>query len=103
MKNAVPRTVFVLLIALSGACRLNYTGGAKPVSAAVIDDGWHRAAATPIVRQQQPMDCGLAALAMIAGAWGQPTSVAELHAAVPPGDKGVKLGSLRDLARSRGF
>lgn len=49
------------------------------------------------------MDCGLAALAMIAGAWGHRWTLDELQRVSPPGEKGVRLGQLRDLARSRGL
>jgi ABC-type bacteriocin/lantibiotic exporter with double-glycine peptidase domain len=73
------------------------------VSPAQVGDGWYRAAATPVVRQHQETDCGLAALAMVAGAWGRQWSVADLNRQLPPTDKGIKLGALRDLARSRGL
>lgn len=85
------------------ACQLSYSGGAKPVNPATIGAGWYQAASTPVVRQHKETDCGLAALAMVAGAWGQRWSVAELNRQLPPTDKGVKLGALRDLARARGL
>ncbi|MCX5742733.1 MAG: cysteine peptidase family C39 domain-containing protein [Proteobacteria bacterium] len=84
-------------------CQLPYTGGARPVAAHDALPGYVHAAPTPIVRQRQETDCGLAALAMVAGAWGQAWSVAELARAVPPTARGVKLGALRDLARARGL
>ena len=52
---------------------------------------------------KQETDCGLAALAMVAGAWGRHWSVDDLAHRLPPGDHGVKLGALRDLARDRGL
>jgi ABC-type bacteriocin/lantibiotic exporter with double-glycine peptidase domain len=87
----------------SSACQLSYTGGARAVSPAQLGDGWYRAAATPVVRQHHETDCGLAALAMVAGAWGRHWSVAELNQQLPPTERGVKLGALRDLARRRGL
>ncbi len=66
-------------------------------------DHWLRAAPTPIVKQQQESDCGLAALAMVAGAWGRHWSVDELAHRIPPTARGVRLGALRDLARTRGL
>jgi ATP-binding cassette, subfamily B, bacterial CvaB/MchF/RaxB len=48
-------------------------------------------------------DCGLAALAMVAGAWGRKWSLEDLAHRVPPGNKGVKLKALRDIARERGL
>ena len=100
----LPARVAGLVIAIVGlACQLPYTGGARPVSPETVGDGWYRAAATPVVRQQQETDCGLAALAMVAGAWGRRWSVDDLSRRLPPGKRGVKLGDLRDLARTRGF
>jgi ABC-type bacteriocin/lantibiotic exporter with double-glycine peptidase domain len=95
----------LLLIGLVGlsACQLSYTGGARAVSPSDLGDGWYRAAATPVVRQHHETDCGLAALAMVAGAWGRQWSVDDLDQQLPPTERGVKLGALRDLARSRGL
>lgn len=92
----------VVLVGMT-ACQLSYSGGAKPVNPATIGAGWYQAASTPVVRQHKETDCGLAALAMVAGAWGQRWSVDELNRQLPPTDKGIKLGALRDLARSRGL
>jgi ABC-type bacteriocin/lantibiotic exporter with double-glycine peptidase domain len=94
-----------LVVALVGmtACQLSYNGGARVVSPNEIGAGWYRAAATPVVRQQQESDCGLAALAMVAGTWGRRWSVKELTSQLPPTERGVKLGALRDLARARGL
>jgi ABC-type bacteriocin/lantibiotic exporter with double-glycine peptidase domain len=85
------------------ACQLPYTGGARPVRPEALASGWYRAAATQVVRQHQETDCGLAALAMVASAWGRRWSVADLDHQLPPGEHGVKLGALRDLARTRGL
>jgi ABC-type bacteriocin/lantibiotic exporter with double-glycine peptidase domain len=86
------------------ACRLPYAGGARPTDVAAIDDtNWHRAAPTPVVKQRDRTDCGLAALAMVAGAWGQRWSITELSHDIPPTKAGVRLGSLRDYARTHGL
>lgn len=104
--TTVPRTwllsVVVALVAATG-CRLSYTGGAKAVNAAQLDSTWLRASSTPVVKQREQKDCGLAALAMVAGAWGQNWKVEELRRDVKMSDKGVKLGALRDVARARGL
>jgi ABC-type bacteriocin/lantibiotic exporter with double-glycine peptidase domain len=104
MKNA-PRAFLALGLALSSlaACAANYSGGAHAVKPAQIDQTWHRAAATPVVKQHDLRDCGLAALAMVGGAWGHSWTIHELSKHVVVGDKGVKLGALRDLARTRGL
>jgi ABC-type bacteriocin/lantibiotic exporter with double-glycine peptidase domain len=98
-------SLVIASIALAGlvACQLPYTGGAHPVSPNELGADWYRAAATPVVRQRHETDCGLAALAMVAGAWGRRWSVADLNRQLPPTDRGIKLGALRDLARARGL
>lgn len=106
MKTAPRTALLVALVGLFGlmGCRLSYTGGARPVGPTELAGSeWLRAAPTPVVRQTQQADCGLAALAMMAGAWGQQWSVPELAKQAPPTGKGVKLGILRDVARARGL
>jgi len=93
----------LVVVAGLAACQLPYAGGARAVNPTAIGAGWYRAAATPVVRQHQETDCGLAALAMVAGSWGRTWSVDDLNRQLPPTDKGVKLGALRDLARARGL
>jgi ABC-type bacteriocin/lantibiotic exporter with double-glycine peptidase domain len=94
--------IAVLAVLATACVQLPYTGGARPVEPAQmqLDDHWLKAAPTPVVRQQQETDCGLAALAMIAGAWGRSWNVGELNREMPPGREGVRLGVLRDYARS---
>jgi ABC-type bacteriocin/lantibiotic exporter with double-glycine peptidase domain len=93
----------LVVVAGLAACQLPYAGGARAVSPASIGAGWYKAAPTPVVRQHKETDCGLAALAMVAGAWGRSWSVDDLNRQLPPTDKGVRLGALRDLARARGL
>ncbi len=85
------------------ACSVPANGGAHAVQPAQLDSHWVRAAPTPVVVQRQESDCGLAALAMVAGAWGQTLSVEELARRAPPSGSGIKLGALRDVARSVGL
>jgi len=73
------------------------------VAVTSLDNHWHRAAPTPVVRQRDRTDCGLAALAMVAGAWGQNWSLEDLSRALPATKDGVRLGALRDYARSHGL
>lgn len=91
------------LVGLIAGCRLPYTGGARPVTPTELGSEWLHAAPTPVVRQHERNDCGLAALAMVAGAWGRTWSPEEMSHAVRPTERGVKLGALRDLARARGL
>lgn len=99
--------VLTLVACLAGlsACRLSYTGGATTVGSAELSANDHLlvASPTPVVRQKTQADCGLAALAMVAGAWGHSWSVDDLARKLPPTKTGVKLKRLRDYARQRGL
>lgn len=93
----------VTAIAVSG-CRATYTGDARTIpSAQLADAHWVRAAPTAVVRQRELADCGLAALAMIGSAWGRTWTVEELRVKAPPRSGGIRLGTLRALARSGGL
>ena len=103
MRTAAPRAALLALVLLAVGCRLSYTGGATTVKPHEVPSGWLKAAPTPVVVQAQRQDCGLAALAMVAGAWGRHWTLPDLARRLPPGKKGVQLGRLRDLARERGL
>ena len=93
-----------IVLAALCACAVPYSGGARAVQPAEIEEaGWLRAAPTPVVMQKRESDCGLAALAMIAGAWGRNWSVDDLSQRLHPTARGVRLAALRDLARTRGL
>jgi len=103
MRSAAPRAALLVSLLCLVGCRLAYTGGATSVKSADVPSGWLHAAPTPVVVQAERQDCGLAALAMVAGAWGRHWTPEDLAHRIPPGSKGVKLGSLRDVARERGL
>lgn len=97
------RLSVLALVALTSACVLPYKGGARTMKPMQLDSAWLQAAPTPVIVQKKQSDCGLAALAMVAGAWGRHWSIDEMAHRAPPGDKGVKLKVLRDVARERGL
>jgi ABC-type bacteriocin/lantibiotic exporter with double-glycine peptidase domain len=103
MRGITRAATFAALVGLTACVRLPYTGGARVVQPATLDSHWLRAAPTPVVLQKQRTDCGLAALAMVAGAWGLKLDPGQLARRLPPGQHGVKLGALRDVARERGL
>jgi ABC-type bacteriocin/lantibiotic exporter with double-glycine peptidase domain len=103
MRTIIRSARALVLIGLIASCTVPYAGGARPVQPVQLGDNWYRAAETPVVKQKQRTDCGLAALAMVAGAWGRHWSIDDLSHRVPPGKHGIKLGVLRDLARARGL
>ena len=103
MRKIIHSTWVVALIGLLTACAVPYKGGARAVHPTQLGADWLRAADTPVVVQKDQKDCGLAALAMIAGAWGRQWTIDDLARKVPPGKHGIKLGALRDLARDRGL
>lgn len=100
---ATRAALFIVMVVGLSACRLAYVGGATAVGPSDLGGDWLRAAPTPIVVQRARTDCGLAALAMIAGAWGRSWSVDDMARHLKPTETGVKLGALRDLARARGL
>ena len=93
----------IVLIGLVAACTSPYRGGARAVEPTQLGTGWLRSAETPVVKQKHQADCGLAALAMVAGAWGRNWTLDDLVHRLPPGKHGIKLGVLRDFARERGL
>ena len=103
MKTSIRSARLIALFGLITACAVPYTGGARAVKPTQFDDTWLRAAPTPVVVQKQTTDCGLAALAMVAGAWGRHWSIDDLSHRIPHTKHGVKLGVLRDIARQRGL
>lgn len=103
MSKLLRAAALVVLAGLAACIRLPYTGGARAVQPAQLDARWLRAAPTPVVRQLHQTDCGLAALAMVAGAWGQHWTVDQLAHFIHPNKQGVRLGALRDFARQRGL
>jgi hypothetical protein len=55
------------------------------------------------VPQLEPMDCGLAALAMVGRRFGAKVSVEELRSQVAPGPEGLNLQQLQKLATENGL
>lgn len=108
MRSAVLTAAVASSLAGLGGC-YSYSGGArgldaKEVSRLSVDEGWILAEDTPLVRQRGPIDCGPAALAMVAGRWDIALSVEGAVAALPkPAPEGASLGDLRDLARAKGL
>jgi ABC-type bacteriocin/lantibiotic exporter with double-glycine peptidase domain len=94
-----------LLAALVSAC---YAGSARSVSpsqasALAADPAWIVVRDVPFVAQRADEDCGPAALAMVLGRFGVPVTLADVAAAEPPKDGGVRAGALRDFARAQGL
>jgi ABC-type bacteriocin/lantibiotic exporter with double-glycine peptidase domain len=103
MRTLIRSARIIALVGVITACAVPYTGGARAVKPTQLDDSWLRASPTPVVVQKQMSDCGLAALAMVAGAWGRHWTVDDLSHQLRPCKHGVKLGVLRNIARERGL
>lgn len=103
MKTTIRFARALVLAGLIASCVSPYRGGARAVHPTQLGEGWLRAADTPVIKQKHQADCGLAALAMIAGAWGRHWTLDDLVHRLPPGKHGIKLGVLRDFARERGL
>jgi ABC-type bacteriocin/lantibiotic exporter with double-glycine peptidase domain len=100
------RLVLTWAVALVATACARYTGGAHPIDPNSVqrDPSWVTAAPTPTVHQRGLADCGLAALAMVAGRWHVELSLDEARKSVPaPTANGVKLGDLRAAARAHGL
>jgi ABC-type bacteriocin/lantibiotic exporter with double-glycine peptidase domain len=103
----VTRAPLALTLAavLVSACA-TYTGGARPIEPGQVahQPGWVAAAPTPTVRQRGLSDCGMAALAMVAGRWHVPLSLDQARRDVAdPSPRGARLGELRRAARAHGL
>src|ERR1043165_1218527 len=79
MRGIIRSARVIALCGLICACAVPYRGGARAVQPTQLDNAtWYQAAETPVVLQKQMTDCGLAALAMVAGAWGRHWSIDDL-------------------------
>ena len=89
---------------VSGCVRV--ASNATPVAPAAIapDRGWISVAGVEPVRQRSQLDCGPAALVMVARRWGVPLDLrtATRSARRKPGH-GARLGALRSVARASGL
>lgn len=98
----IARAVAVAILVASGC--VSYSGGARPIdpSRMVSELGWIKAAPTPDIRQRTLLDCGPAALAMVAGRWHVHIAIDD-PAIAAPAKHGVRLGDLRSAARAHGL
>lgn len=93
-------------ISIGAAACASYTGGARPIEPGQVahQPGWISAAPTPTVHQRGVTDCGLAALAMVAGRWHVALTLDQARRMVKaPTPTGQRLGDLREAARARGL
>lgn len=106
--RAAPRLVRAVALAVALLAAGCYTGGERDVSTAQAaratrDPAWRIVAGVPFVAQKSSDDCGPAALAMVLGRFGLPTTIEEVVSRDPPAEGGVTAGALRDLAREKGL
>jgi ABC-type bacteriocin/lantibiotic exporter with double-glycine peptidase domain len=96
------RVVAIALLIASGCA--SYSGGARPIDPSRVDSepGWIKAASTPAIRQRTLLDCGPAALAMVAARWHVEIATTD-PAIAAPAKHGVRLGDLRSAARAHGL
>lgn len=81
-----------------------YSGGGRVIDPARVanEPGWITAAPTPLIQQRSLLDCGPAALAMVAKRWDVHIAPDD-PAIAAPGKHGVRLGDLRSAARAHGL
>lgn len=98
------KRVFAVLACSLAAC--SYLGTARDFDPAELDrdNGWIAVRGVPLMLQEQQIDCGAAAMAMILSYWKTPATVRDVLAACPPVPRqGIRAGQLVEYARSRGF
>jgi ABC-type bacteriocin/lantibiotic exporter with double-glycine peptidase domain len=78
---------------------------ARPVEPAAISagGGWIAVDGVAPVRQRSALDCGPAALVMVARHWDVPLRLDDATVLTGRSNKGTRLGALRDVARGRGL
>jgi len=94
--------LFLCIAACSSACSV-YTGSASTLKPQELkrEQGWVSVEGVPEMRQEQELDCGPTALAMVMSFYG----VADREAVIKalPAGKRVSVSELRDLAKHFGF
>jgi ABC-type bacteriocin/lantibiotic exporter with double-glycine peptidase domain len=87
------------------SCYTCYTGTAHDVAPHQLadDPSWEIITGVPFVAQKNDRDCGAAAMAMVLSRWFGRESIDVVTALAPPGGAGIRVGTLRDLARRRGL
>jgi ABC-type bacteriocin/lantibiotic exporter with double-glycine peptidase domain len=96
------RAVAIVMLVATGC--VTYSGGARTIDPTrmVREPGWIQAAPTPDIRQRTRLDCGPAALAMVARRWQKQIAINDPAIAAPAQD-GVRLSDLRSAARAHGL
>ena len=95
--------VIALAVLVAGGCA-TYAGGGRPIDPARVtnEPGWITASRTPEIRQRSRLDCGAAALAMVAGRWNVHIELDD-PAIARPSEHGIRLGDLRSAAHAHGL
>ncbi len=90
------------LFALSACTR--YGQGARPIDPGLLatEPGWIVAAPTPEIRQRSQLQCGQAALAMVAGRWLVAMTLDDALAVAPP-THDLAVSDLNVAARASGL
>ena len=98
------RGALVAALLLAAPACVHVPSSARAVAPAEIDAtrGWVSVGAITPVRQKSALDCGPAALTMVARHWDVELRLDEANRARQNG-RGARLGALRDLARARGL
>lgn len=93
--------VYAIAIACTGCA--SYAGGARPIDPSRLrEPGWITTGPMHVIRQRGPLDCGAAALAMVAARW-HVTVTGDDPAFPRPSTNGLRLGDLRTVARGHGL
>jgi ABC-type bacteriocin/lantibiotic exporter with double-glycine peptidase domain len=93
----------LILLILAGCS--TYLGGSRPIDPSELAaPGWIAVTNVSYIAQQQELDCGVAALAMVMVHWKAVEGIEEVGAACPPDpERGTEAGALRDFAKKKGL
>jgi ABC-type bacteriocin/lantibiotic exporter with double-glycine peptidase domain len=104
MRGALARAALILALALPGCMHVPSSARAASPAEIASARGWVSVGAITPVRQKSALDCGPAALTMVARHWGVELRLDDANrAARRPTGRGARLGALRDVARARGL
>jgi ATP-binding cassette subfamily C protein/competence factor transporting protein len=91
--------------AVAGAGCSSYLGSARAFDPAGLEEpGWIAARGVTYIAQQEEMDCGAAAMAMVLVHWKAASGFEDVRASMKfDADAGANVGEMRKTARGRGL
>lgn len=91
--------------AMLGVGCTSYLGSARTFDPGwLAEPGWISAKVVTFIPQQEEMDCGAAAMAMVLRHWDSTTGIDDVRVSMKfDADRGANVGEMRAFAKSRGM